>query len=159
MSDLLLKIAFDVSGQNDLGIAVERLWAKFVREGVYIVDNSPFYAYEISCGDTVAATDVDGFLTFTGVVERGGHSTYRVKLPSDCDHDHFLAHWPPLAALGCTYEGTGGARRLYSIDVPEQSRVGAVFEILQTAEASEIWEFEEAHYFGPLRTDPPLSIA
>jgi hypothetical protein len=129
--------------------AVETMWAIHREDGTYEIDNSPFEAYGISYRDVVAAHVEDGMLVFNYVIRRGGHSTYRVKLYPGAEHDQFIKYWPQLALLGCTYEGAGGARRLYSIDVPTHAAVGAVYAHLQSVEGNGAWEFEEAHYFAP----------
>jgi hypothetical protein len=149
MTKNISKIAFDVAGQNDSGFEIERLWAKPVGDDIYVIDNSPFQAYGISVGDKVLAKKVNGELKFVSVVERGGHSTYRVRLPAGCDHSYFLQHWKELEALGCTYEGASGEQKLYSIDVPAIGNVPEVYRVLQKSEDAGTWEFEEAHYFRP----------
>jgi hypothetical protein len=116
----------------------------------YVLDNSPFYAYEISVGDTVAAEKIDGRLVFNRVLKRSGHSTYRVKLRVGQTHEFFLQNWGKLADLGCSFEGsTAGRRLLYSIDVPKTADVYAVYAALQAGEDNSLWEFEEAHYCKP----------
>lgn len=149
MTEQPVKIAFEVSGQNDSGIEVERLWAKPVQDDVYEIDNSPYQVYGISWGDKVEATKLDSELKFVRVVARSGHSTYRIRLPCGRDHSYFLQYWPELEVLGCTYEGADGERRLYSIDVPSANSVSGAYSILQRLENSGVWEFEEAHYYRP----------
>lgn len=153
-TESLVKIAFDLSA-SDSGIEVERLWAKHVDGDVYQIDNSPFQIYGVSLGDKVVAHQNKGELQFVRVVERGGHSTYRVRLPSGRDHAYFMSYWTPLAVLGCTYEGVNGQQRLYAIDVPSIEMVPAVYDLLQANENNKVWEFEEAHYFRPVDTDLP----
>jgi|SRR5579859_3562828 len=119
-------------------------------QGTYVLDNSPFYAYDVSLEDTIAASMQDGCLVFERVVRRGGHSTYRVRLPEGESHDAFLKHWSPQEHLGCTYEGTGvHPRRLYAIDVPPGVSVRNVYDLLEQGEHEGWWEFEEGHCFSP----------
>ena len=60
-------------------------------DGLFILDNSPFYAFDISCGDVVRAKGEDqGVLDFDGVSERCGHSTYRVRLRAGDEHGQFF---------------------------------------------------------------------
>lgn len=99
--------------------SVERMYAKPVGDGHYVLDNSPFYAFDISyCGEFLA-NKVDEELMFSRVISRGGHSTYRIKLPDGADHSCFLKYWDDLAKEECTYEGSSvNTRRLYAIDMP-----------------------------------------
>lgn len=113
----------------------------------YRIDNSPFYAFDISCGDIVNVREASGRLLFDSVSERGGHSTYRVKLPSGKGHEDFLKYWPELSALGCSFEGSSvDERRLYAIDLPPEVDVQAAYDVLRANEDAGVWEFEEAHY-------------
>lgn len=127
---------------------VETMWVNPLGDGTYEVDNSPFEVYGISHRDVIAANSANEMLVFDHVVRRSGHSTYRVKLNVGAGHDLFVKHWPELALLGCTFEGTGvDLRRLYAIDVPHPSTVPAVHAYLQKLEENGVWEFEEAHYY------------
>jgi Domain of unknown function (DUF4265) len=148
MSDKAVKIAFNIVDEDDGSVVTETMWARREVDGTYLLDNSPFYAFNVSYMDRLSATDMDGVLVFTGVVERGGHSTYRVKMNGGAGHREFLRHWPQLALLGCTYEGGGGERRLYSIDIPRASAVKTAYTYFEKLEKDGVWEFEEAHYFS-----------
>ncbi|MGR4862960.1 DUF4265 domain-containing protein [Caulobacter sp. LARHSG274] len=145
----LVKIAFHLSGDDARnGFEIERLWATPLEDDLYVLDNSPFQVYGVSFGDKVLARSQNGDLTFISVAERGGHSTYRVMLPTGKGHDYFLKYWPKLEACGCSYEGATGDQQLYSLDVPSLDAVQGVYDVLQENENAGVWEFEEAHYFG-----------
>lgn len=129
------------------GETFENLHGVFVADERYALDNSPFYVYGVSLGDVVTVREWNGRLLFESVAERGGHSTYRVKLPLGADHEHFERYWPKLATLGCSYEGSSAnERRLYSIDIPPGVDVGAAYAVLDEYERAGAWEFEEVHY-------------
>lgn len=126
---------------------VERMYAKPVGEGRYILDNSPFYVFDISYCDEFSADHVEEELVFSRVISRSGHSTYRIKLPEGEDHSYFLKYWVDLAAEGCTYEGSSvSSRLLYTIDLPPGVDVMNVYKIMDQYEQQGIWEFEEGHY-------------
>jgi len=94
-----------------------------------------------------------GHLTFSEIVSRGGHSTYRVKLPVDASHGDFLARWNGLERMGCAYEGYSASKsRLYSIDAPAGVDVFEVYRLLDEGEQESAWLFEEGHCFDPLST-------
>jgi hypothetical protein len=115
-------------------------------DGTFLLDNSPFHVYGVSYRDSVHAELEEEELVFSGVAQRGGHSTYRLKLPGGATHGYFLEFWPQLEKLSCTYEGTSDHRRLYSIDVPPGASVQGVYDILTRLETAGIIEFEEGHY-------------
>ncbi len=77
----------------------ENMHAARCREKSCVLENSPFYAYGVSAGDRLAVDEIDGRLVFSRVLERGGHSTYRMKLAVGKNHEFFLRHWPLLGAL------------------------------------------------------------
>lgn len=141
-----VKISFPIS--SELG-ASENLYAQPYGDDKYIVDNSPFYAFDISFCDVVSVIKDGESLIFDKVLERGGHSTYRIKLPKGKDHKYFISLWGDLERLGCTYEGSSAnEQRLYSIDIPQNTDVLTVYKILECNEEKSLWEFEEGHYFN-----------
>ena len=143
-----LKVAFPVEQDGDH--FVERMHAIQVGPNQFVLDNSPFYSYGISNGDTFRADLRDGDVVFSEVLRRGGHSTYRVKLPEGYSHAHFLRHWQPLEELGCSYEGSSAnTKRIYAIDVPPGVDVFKVYGILEKGEEQRLWEFDEGYYFDP----------
>ena len=73
------KVLFRVP-ESDGSANVETLWAYDLGGDHYKLDNSPFYAYGVSWGDTVFAPhdDAEGFPTFHSVVSKSGHRTLRV---------------------------------------------------------------------------------
>lgn len=142
-----VKVVFELN--SEAGVSAETMHAVASPGGLYMLDNSAFYAYGISCCDIFKAQEKDGALYFMEVVSRGGHSTYRVKLPAGASHEDFMRSWEELQRMGCSFEGTGNnSRRLYAIDVPPEADVVAVYNYLQKNEDSGVWEFEEAHYSG-----------
>lgn len=125
---------------------VEVMHAQARSDGLFVLDNSPFYVYGISCGDVFSAANSGDELVFERVVERGGHSKYRVRLNEGDGHESFERRWKGLEYLGCTYEGSDlGARRLYSIDVPPSASLEKVYELLEEGEMGGAWQFEEAY--------------
>jgi hypothetical protein len=152
---MMVKIAFPLDA--DAAATVENMHAKGLPSGNFILDNIPFHAYGISWGDEFTATTDTGRFEFEKVVRRGGHSTYRVRLPTGATHKDFLKYWPRIEAFGCSYEGSDlDRKRLYAIDVPPGADVHALYRILEEGEESGQWEFEEAHYQpdGPGSPDP-----
>lgn len=142
------KVFFKIPEGNQNELEGEWLWCRHITNDECVVDNSPFIIYGISVGDTISYTREGDDFVFSSIVKAGGHSTYRVILPEGKGHDYFLQYWDDLENLGCTYEGAEGVRKLYSIDIPNISNVGAAYSVLQKFEDLGVWEFEEAHYAG-----------
>jgi hypothetical protein len=152
----LVKVTFDLP-EKDRRIASESLWAEPVGGNSYRLRNVPFYVYGYSEQDIVNAEENESRLTVTGIVERGGHSTYRIFLPGQTTEEQFNKEWVSLGELGCTYERA--TKRLIAIDVPPHANVYAVYDVLQNGERDRLWEFEEGHCGHPLRqtSDRPNS--
>ena len=124
------------------GHAVETFWAAPLGKGRFQLRNVPFYAKGLSYNDTVSAQHSEGRLVFTGLVARGGHSTYRVVL-SDPPKEMWRRFWSRLQELGCTYER--GTEHLVAIDVPPEANIHSVYRILEEGEKAAVWDFEEGH--------------
>lgn len=138
-------VSFPISNAGEGQI--ERLHAVRIGENRFILDNSPFYVYGISCCDEFEADYIEGDFIFSHVVSRGGHSTYRVKIPSGKEHSYFMKFWEEFAKAGCTFEGSSmNVNRLYSIDVPPGADIHKIYQRMQEIEDQGIWEFEEGHY-------------
>lgn len=148
--DEKLRIMVSFPIDDDACGEYENMYAVPLGGGGFCLDNSPFYVFGISCGDSFEAVRHDGRLIFSKVLKRGGHSTYRIKLPIGADHGYFLLHWQPLLRLGCTYEGSsGGGARLYSVDMGPVVDVAAAYALMDKKERDGVWFFEEGHYYKP----------
>jgi hypothetical protein len=143
----MVKVVFPLGSEHPGGIERERLWATPLPDGTYRIENSPYHAYGISYGDEVYAKLDSGDLVFFGVARRGGHSTYRVRLPRGKGHPYFMEFWPRLKSLGCTYERTGDERQIYSLDLARGVSAHDVYAVLTALEQAGVCDFEEGHYF------------
>jgi hypothetical protein len=138
----LVKVILDLSKDNG-PVATESLWAEPAGDCLFRLRNVPFFAYGFSERDMVKVEESDGKFVVTGVEERGGHSTYRIFLPTETTEEKFARDCAPLEKLGCTYERA--IRRLVAVDVPPRSDVYAVYAALEHGEKDGLWEFEEGH--------------
>lgn len=80
-------------------------------------------------------------------------------MPRGSIHEDFLAIWSPFEALGCSYEGSAGARLTYAIDLPPLSNVFGIYHFLKTLEKTGLCEFEETHYHPTRDKSHPLRPA
>ena len=142
----LVKVAIEL---KDDVYDVETLWAAPLGDGRYRLRNVPVLAYGFSEEDVVNAVESDGRLIVGNVVQRSGHSTYRIFLPQSTDDVAFAPLWKPLADLGCTYERAN--TRVIAVDVPPAADVYAVYAVLERGEQADKWEFEEGHCGHQLR--------
>src|SRR3546814_5701900 len=79
------------------------MWAVPLGNGRYRLDNIPFYAKLVSDGDVVAASIIDGDLTFEEILEASGNCTIRVITLDDSDGSEVRK---VLEDIGCKVEGS-----------------------------------------------------
>jgi hypothetical protein len=125
----------------------ESMWAQTVGDGLYRIDNAPFYTYEVSCNDIVRAEQVIdasvGFMRFTEVYGRSGHSTFRVFIGEGAkDADDAKHLFEMLKGMGCYVERAND--RLVAIDAPPKSvaDMDKVWLLLYHAADEKVWEVE-----------------
>jgi Domain of unknown function (DUF4265) len=146
-SENIRKISINIPPFDNPDVAVENLWAEELGDSLFRVDNIPFFVFGISLNDVVLTESISGLKTVVKVVRRGGHSTYRVRMAKDKNIDDFVAVWQQFSSLSCTFEGTGEPDNIFSINVPPQTPVTEVYNMLEKHEEEGLWESEEAHFF------------
>lgn len=132
------KVLFSIT-EDDGTASVETLWAHDLGKNRYKLDNSPFYAYGVSWGDTVLAprAGAEGQPTFKSVIEKSGYRTVRVMFdppvrrgnPSD-------VILKGLTKLGCEHERANG--QYYVIKIAPSVDLAKVVEHLVEHKAT--WE-------------------
>ena len=145
-----MKIRFPLNlAENDYGLDGEFLSAVPLGDNEYVIDNPPFHVYGVSYKDIVYAKEKSGVLTFGSIIKRGGHSTYRIRMPLGQDRYRFLTFWEDFEALGCSYEEREGNPLLYAIDVPPGADVTRIYSFLLVGSRLGAFEFEEAFFYTP----------
>ena len=136
--DQSVKLVFHIPSKDGKSDMTETLWASSVGGGRYQVENSPFLAYDVSYLDIVEAkAGEDGRLMATRVVNRGGHSTYRVMVRKQEEADGLLRR---LNNLGATYESS--SNQLIAFDVPANAQHAEIVQVLKKGEEDAVWEYE-----------------
>jgi hypothetical protein len=135
------KILFRVEQDEDgyPGVGSEGVWARPLGDGTFELDNVPFYARGVSCGDRVKAKLAQGAFWFDGVVARGGHSTLRVIA---FDEKRVPEIRDSLKRLGCSTELNGNS--LIAVDVPARTKLEPIVTMLRRRHAADELDYEEA---------------
>ena len=141
-----VKIVFVTDSRAWHGVTAERLWATELGDGHYRIDNAPLYAYGVSYGDIVSAEPHEGRLRFKSVLGQGGNSTYRILLRPPHGRPSFERYWARIEPLGCFYESSRDPEDVFSISVPADADVAAVYAILEAGAAEGVWHFEEGNF-------------
>jgi hypothetical protein len=126
------------------GSDVETLWAVPVGDGLYRLDNSPFFTYRVSWQDIVRAEpDADEILSFVNVAEKSGNRTVRVIMEGcDTTSEDAKPFLDGIIELGCSYEGF--QPRLISINVPPGVDLATVADYLIASVHH--WEYADPTY-------------
>lgn len=137
------KILFQqVTDEETQSVVNETMWA-IVSGEHFELDNIPFYARSISCGDIFAAdyNEEDNWYHFREVITYSGNTTLRIFFFNEAD---FI---PVQQALGdlynCETEGFQD-RNILAVNIPAAIDYTPVREYLMQGEESKRWTFEES---------------
>ena len=146
-SEQYVKLLFDLE-QDEEGYppaSAETLWGIRVGDGLFKIDNIPFFAMGVAVNDVVSAQPEEGVFRYKEVVHSSGHSTIRVVVydPVAVPAARELFH-----QLGCATEQSH-LPRLFAIDVPPSVSLEKVRQVLDSGKEEEQWGYEEACLASP----------
>jgi hypothetical protein len=127
----------------------EELWSTPAGEGLFRIENVPFFARGIARGDIVSAVAEGEVLRFQEVFEASGHSTIRLIVNDSKAVPGILERFE---GQGCSGEVTFG--KLVALDVPPTVSLEAIREKLDLGYAQSQWDYEEACIFQPAEESP-----
>jgi len=139
----LVKVLFSLDQDEDgyPPVTSETLWARRTPEGLYELDNIPFYAQGVSWKDIVAAEpNTEGMLEFQRVAKPSGHSTIRIVAS---EKNEMTKVQQELERLGCSWEGSNQPS-LISVDVPPEVDLQQIWNFLRTGLDEGRWDYEDA---------------
>jgi hypothetical protein len=142
--DKHVKILFRLYSTILEEMTVETMWAKTVNEeqGLYALDNIPFYLPVIASGDIVFA-EYDGdeqMLTYRETREYSGNSTIHVILMNDTADLKTIGKL--FEELGCNWEGMSD--KYFAMDVPASVDYRLVRARLEELSQPEIIGYSES---------------
>jgi hypothetical protein len=108
----------------------ERMWAKYLGDDLYEIDNIPFVAYDLHYRDVVRALAQDDQTVpvIVRIVRRSGHKTLRVAFEestSDAQRSALIARLERDGVIGEKMHG-----RFYAFSVPPESDYQGVCDLL-----------------------------
>ena len=142
MPEAHVKIFFNLEQDEDgyPPASVESLWALPVGEGLFKIDNIPFFATGIAVDDIVSATLEGEVLQYSDVVQPSGHSTLRVIVYDESQVAEVRALFKQM---GCSTE-LSHIPGLIAIDVPPSVSLDVLKPVLDEGRAKDRWDYEEA---------------
>jgi hypothetical protein len=121
---------------------VETLWAYSLGDDLFELDNMPWFAYGVSCGDIVRAPykEDEGNYTFERVERKSGNRTIRVCFDVPAEEGNASDQViKGLIPLGCQYEGANGS--YIAVTIPPEASLEAVAAYLTRQDAQ--WELAD----------------
>jgi hypothetical protein len=143
-----IRVGLKLEDDSWHGAGSEGVWVKLIEpladKAIVEVNNIPFFSTAVSLGDTIVIAFRNNEVVFESVVERGGHSTYRIFFQNpNGDETKALLRFNEL---GCYWESTsfrGG--KLFALDIPPHVNVYDIYEMLESGEKDGLWLFEEGY--------------
>jgi Domain of unknown function (DUF4265) len=137
-------VLLEQDNQDYPPVDYEELWTTPLGEGLFRIENIPFFARGIARGDIVTATVEDEDLIFQEVAEQSGHSTIRLIVYNE--------HAVPAIVerflnQGCDAETT--FTKLIALDVPPEVSLETLKEKLDLGYTQGQWDYEEACIYHP----------
>jgi hypothetical protein len=141
-SERHVKVLFSLEQDEDgyPPASVESLWALPKGEGLFQIDNIPFFATGVAWGDIISASQEEGAFRFQEIVQPSGHSTLRVAISEAADVPAVRALF---AQKGCSVEQSH-LPRLVAVDVPPSVPLESLRVVLEAGRAQGRWDYEEA---------------
>jgi hypothetical protein len=139
-----VKVIFAVTGEP---VAWESMWTEVLPDGSFQLKNIPVWVSGLSLDDVIDGRRRGTEIWFRKVRRRSGHSTYRIAFQDPSGPQGPQPEFDALNSLGCGYERVRG--RFIALDVPAETDVDAVYQLLEDGMAGGKWWFDELHSGHP----------
>lgn len=150
---VVFRLPDDPAGWHSFG--TERMWAVRLDENRVRLDNIPFHARDVACGDVLSVeADDDGVLWAGGVLESSGNCTIRVIPADGClraeVRQAVLDAFEPLGV-----DGEGSRTGLVALNVPASSDIEETKATLAQGHADGLWFYDLGSVTEQWRTATP----
>jgi hypothetical protein len=149
-SGYLVEVWFPIEKDED-GYPESKAWEQLLASPTqqidqFIIESVPFYLKTVSRGDLIKTktTEIDGreIFEFGGVVEHGGHNTYRLLLKEKRPNDP-ISTIDELVEKGLAVEEENG--NFLAVDVPPSVDQLAIDQYLAAESNSGRWEMQDGY--------------
>lgn len=144
MNEIFHKIFFELTPGEDgyPPVSAESIWGIYAGDGTHILDNTPYYVYGVSKGDSVQVKSSGDEMIAVRVAKQGGHSTVRVfAFASDTEEtSKIIAHLHQLGA-SCS---VSQEMSLFAVDIPSDCDFFAIDRYLSDIADGENIAYEDA---------------
>ncbi len=118
----------------------ESIWGIQVTNNTFVIDNTPYYIYGLSKGDTVLTTTKHNELLGLEILSKGGHSTLRV-FADNLDTRQKIRE--KIIKLGANCNSTGDSS-LLTIDIPPTANFNSIDKFLSSMTNNDTIAYEDA---------------
>jgi hypothetical protein len=126
--------------------AVEGLWAERQQNGLFVIDNIPFFARDIAPGDSVFVSVKGDEVWFDHLQAAAGTSVFRIRVKNESDLARVREE---LLDLGLPSE-VDRQLLLLAVEVPRGADIRPFLSYLVTNQELGLLDFEEAALRHPL---------
>lgn len=136
----LVKVHLDLP--NHWWFKGESIWARSLGNDLYEIQNIPFCAYGLNCGDVVraVASSADLKPEVQAVVRRSGNQTVRISFCDELSKEDQAPHLEALRAMGADVERANA--QFVCLNVPPDAGYQSLCDRLAALEAEGVLEFE-----------------
>jgi hypothetical protein len=124
----------------------ESVWALETGDGLYSIDNIPFFVKGISSADVVAAEQSGDELRFKELVRPSTNSVFRLYVS---DVSQVQSARESLSALGCESEQSHIPKPI-AVEIPGSVPIEPVAALFDRGAEAGLWEYEEGVLRHPI---------
>jgi hypothetical protein len=121
-------------------VSYESLWATLNPDDTCTIDNTPYYVYGLSKGDSVSVKFEDGERYADTITSKGGHSTLRV-FSSNKDESMEIIDFIKKNGGNCS---KSHGLSLFSVDIPATCSFEVIDDYLSNIQNDDTIAFEDA---------------
>ena len=138
----LKKILFRLTQDKDgyPPFEFESVWGFQVTPQTYELDNTPYYIYGVSKGDTIFAIPRDNEMHASQLIYKGGHSTLRVFAENETVRHQVITSVTKLGAQPFSTIGSS----LLAIDIPPTTSFQEIDDFLSSLSNGNTIAYEDA---------------
>lgn len=137
--DVYKKVIFKLDVEDGYPpVGYESVWA-IEKEGLYTIENIPFFARDVTIDDVVSVIEVDGELFYGLTVVPAQNSLIRVIYYTGTDPFDISDR---LSLLGCDTE-IDSNRHIIAVNIPITTPLANVCDFLREGFLQDLWDYEE----------------
>lgn len=106
--------------------SIEEVWAIRKEDNIYVIDNIPFYIYELSLYDEISVKQRQGKLYFNSLIMKSQNSTIRIYCKNEVTINRLRE---VLIKLGCKWEFSN-LKSLSAINIPSKVLLSEIEQII-----------------------------